>query len=225
MTSLLKRKPGRPSLSAEAKEGIRENIIQIARELFVNDGYENASMRKIAAKAGFAPTKIYYYFDNKKQILQHFWADISVDMWNKVKPTEEQMEGSAIEVIRHLMTMNIYYWLDNPKNYQLLIKTQDFKSDVNQTFDFYNSPGSKEYLQTLTGAVRTCMHEGTFKKDSVLFVCQLIMESNAKEGVLLASKKACSEENQNTSMSHSKGMESRVDNSILCEGKGMSKIK
>ena len=67
-----KRKPGRPSLSERQKDDIRENIINIARDLFVNEGYENTSMRKIAAQAGFAPTKIYYYFENKKQILKHF---------------------------------------------------------------------------------------------------------------------------------------------------------
>ena len=60
--TITKRRPGRPSLSSQQKEDIKANIINIARTLFVEEGYENTSMRKIAARAGFAPTKIYYYF-------------------------------------------------------------------------------------------------------------------------------------------------------------------
>ncbi len=170
----LKRKPGRPSLSSQQKGEIRESIINIARELFINDGYENASMRKIAAQAGFAPTKIYYYFKNKKEILKHFWVDISQDMWEKSKPTEELISGDPINVIRHLMTATVHYWLDNPKNYQLLIETQDFKAPLDDNFDVYNTPGTKEYVETMTKAVTRCMANGTFKEDNVLYVSQLI---------------------------------------------------
>jgi len=172
-----KRKPGRPSLSSQEKGRIRESIINIARELFINDGYENASMRKIAAQAGFAPTKIYYYFENKKEILKHFWIDISKDMWEKCKPSEQLLSGDPIEVIRHLMTSSVNYWLSHPKNYQLLIETQDFRAPVNDNFDVYNTPGTREYVETITDAVTRCMANGSFKEDNVLYICQLITSS------------------------------------------------
>jgi AcrR family transcriptional regulator len=172
--TILKRKPGRPSLSNQQKNEIRDSIINIARELFINDGYENASMRKIAAQAGFAPTKIYYYFKNKKEILKHFWVDISQDMWEKSKPDEQVLSGDPINLIRHLMTATVHYWLEHPKNYQLLIETQDFKAPLDDNFDVYNTPGTKEYVETMTNAVTRCMANGSFKEDNVLYVSQLI---------------------------------------------------
>ncbi|MBV1909736.1 MAG: TetR/AcrR family transcriptional regulator [Kangiellaceae bacterium] len=171
---MTKRKPGRPSLSVQQKDEIRECIINIARELFVNEGYENTSMRRIAAQAGFAPTKIYYYFENKKEILKHFWADISIDMWQQCKPSNKILSSEPIEVIQHLMQANVNYWLENPKNYQLLIETQDFKAPLDNNFDIYNSPGTKEYVETMIDAITRCMASGTFKEGNVLYVSQLI---------------------------------------------------
>jgi len=174
---LTKRKPGRPSLTEQQKDDIRENIINIARDLFVNEGYENTSMRKIAAQAGFAPTKIYYYFENKKQILKHFWNDISVDMWAHSKPDQALLAGPPLNIIRHLMRSNIEYWINNPKNYHLLIETQDIDADPEDNFDIYNSAGSREYVETMIDAVSRCMKEGTFKEDNVVFIGQLIAVS------------------------------------------------
>lgn len=175
--NVTKRKPGRPSLSEQQKDKIRENIINIARDLFANEGYENTSMRKIAAQAGFAPTKIYYYFENKKQILKHFWNDISIDMWTQSKPDKALLAGPPINIIRHIMTSNIEYWINNPKNYHLLIETQDIDAEPGDNFDIYNSAGTREYVETMMDAVSRCMKQGTFEEDNVLFICQLITVS------------------------------------------------
>ncbi|WP_196137970.1 TetR/AcrR family transcriptional regulator [Aliikangiella sp. G2MR2-5] len=172
--AVTKRKPGRPSLSEEQRQEIRDNIISIARELFINEGYENTSMRKIAAQAGFAPTKIYYYFENKKAILRHFWNDIAEELWRACKPPQEVLEGPAIEVIRFLMNKNVNYWLSNPKSYQLGIATQDFKADKCENFDVYKAPGTREYIDLMHENVQKCINEGVFRIDDMLMVSQLI---------------------------------------------------
>lgn len=172
-----KRKPGRPSLSEQQKDEIRENIISIAKELFIKEGYEHTSMRKIAAQAGFAPTKIYYYFENKKQILKHFWGDISMDMWAHSQPDKSMLDGPPLNIIRHIMKNNIEYWISHPKSYHLLIETQDIDAEPGDNFDIYNSAGTREYVETMMDAVSRCMQEGTFEEDNVLFICQLITVS------------------------------------------------
>ena len=50
---------------AREKENIREEILDAARTLFVKEGYENVSIRKIAAKIEYAPGTIYLYFEDK----------------------------------------------------------------------------------------------------------------------------------------------------------------
>lgn len=51
------------------KEDIKDVIIEVAREEFINKGYENASMRVIAKKANTTLGNIYTYFENKEAIL------------------------------------------------------------------------------------------------------------------------------------------------------------
>ncbi len=169
-----KRKPGRPSLSTQQKQEIRDNIVTIARDLFVNEGYESTSMRKIAAKAGFAPTKIYYYFDNKKAILRHFWDDIGEELWSHCQMPQEILNGNPVEAVRFLMNKSIDYWLKNPKSYQLGIATQDFQADKSENFDFYNSSGTAKYIDLLHTQVQRCIDEKHFRITNMLMASQII---------------------------------------------------
>ena len=55
----------------EAKKAIltRNRILKSAIELFISSGFEKATMREIAKKAGISPGAIYYYFKSKERIL------------------------------------------------------------------------------------------------------------------------------------------------------------
>lgn len=170
----IKRKPGRPSLSENQKQKIRDDIIEIARALFVKEGYENTSMRKIAAQAGFAPTKIYYYFENKKAILRHFWDDISEELWAHCSPPQEILEREPKEVIRYLMQRSVRYWLENPKSYQLGIATQDYKAETSENFDVYKAKGTRQYIELMHRLVQKCIDNGTFRIKDFKLASQVI---------------------------------------------------
>ncbi len=55
---------------ARQKESVREEILDAARTLFVKEGYEHVSIRKIAEKIEYAPGTIYLYFRDKAEILE-----------------------------------------------------------------------------------------------------------------------------------------------------------
>ena len=52
------------------KAEIREKILDAARELFVSEGYEAVSMRKIADRIEYSPTAIYLHFKDKEAVLR-----------------------------------------------------------------------------------------------------------------------------------------------------------
>lgn len=54
---------------AREKENLRRAILDAARELFVAEGYEAVSMRKIADKIEYSPTTIYLHFRDKDDLL------------------------------------------------------------------------------------------------------------------------------------------------------------
>ncbi len=61
----------------------RRRILDAALALFMKDGYEKATMRSIARKAGVQPSHAYYYFATKEHLIFEFYA----------RAFEEQMPG------------------------------------------------------------------------------------------------------------------------------------
>lgn len=51
------------------KEKIRGKILHAAMKLFVKEGYDNVSMRKISQKIEYSPGTIYLYFKDKESML------------------------------------------------------------------------------------------------------------------------------------------------------------
>ena len=47
----------------------KERILDIALELFTDQGYERTSLRQIAERLGFSKAAIYYHFASKDDIL------------------------------------------------------------------------------------------------------------------------------------------------------------
>ena len=48
----------------------RERILEVARELFTDQGYDVTSLREISDRLGFTKAALYYHFQSKEQILQ-----------------------------------------------------------------------------------------------------------------------------------------------------------
>ena len=53
-----------------ARSEIQKLILDAARELFVAEGYEAVTMRKIAEKIEYTPTAIYFYFRDKEALVR-----------------------------------------------------------------------------------------------------------------------------------------------------------
>jgi AcrR family transcriptional regulator len=52
------------------KEELRRVILDAAREIFVRQGYESFSMRKLAQKVEYSPGSVYLHFKNKEELFE-----------------------------------------------------------------------------------------------------------------------------------------------------------
>src|ERR1041385_8541564 len=50
------------------REAVRRSILDAARDLFVSEGFQNVSLRKIAERIEYSPAAIYGYFASKDDI-------------------------------------------------------------------------------------------------------------------------------------------------------------
>ncbi len=51
------------------KEEVRKKILDAARELFMTEGYEQVTMRRIAEAIEYSPTAIYLHFEDKDDLV------------------------------------------------------------------------------------------------------------------------------------------------------------
>ena len=71
----------------ESTKATRATILQSAKEIFLECGYQEASMRKIAARAGITPGAIYKHFSGKEEM----FGEIFAESGNKLMALSESM--------------------------------------------------------------------------------------------------------------------------------------
>jgi AcrR family transcriptional regulator len=59
----------RPPAKPPGEPATREQILNVALDLFVEQGYDNTSLREIAERMGFSKAALYYHFPSKDAIL------------------------------------------------------------------------------------------------------------------------------------------------------------
>jgi len=81
--------------TAEQFEEIREEkkklIMQVALELFANDGYHSTSISKIAQKAGISKGLMYNYFESKEELLSSIFNDIMNRTMDMIDPNHDEI--------------------------------------------------------------------------------------------------------------------------------------
>ena len=86
-------------ITAEEKTATRERIIRTAAKLFSRKGYENATTRDIAARAGIAAGTLFNYFESKEAIVAALISDALA------RAQEELSEGGNQTLEEELFTL------------------------------------------------------------------------------------------------------------------------
>ena len=97
---------------------IRKAILDASMKLFVEQGFENVSIRKIADLIEYSPTTVYLYFKDKNEILFnlhemgfHKMGDYTADLWSIKNPLVR---------LRKMGEYYIQFGLENPAFYDLM---------------------------------------------------------------------------------------------------------
>lgn len=101
---------------AREKEGLREEILEAARTLFVKEGYESVSIRKIADKIEYAPGTIYLYFRDKAEILDRICEETFAKLLRRMEAIRED-NAAPLDKLRRGLRTYIHFGLENPNHY------------------------------------------------------------------------------------------------------------
>ncbi|TVR30142.1 MAG: TetR/AcrR family transcriptional regulator [Balneolaceae bacterium] len=98
---------------------LREEIIDVSKELLLKDGFNKISMRKIAKRVNVTATSIYLHFKNKDDLLL---ALIEESIQNLNNALMKAMNSSLdpIQQLEKLAEAYIQYALENPQEYEII---------------------------------------------------------------------------------------------------------
>lgn len=99
----------------------RERILDAARELFVTEGYDGVTMRKVAEKIEYSPTAIYVHFRDKQQL----FLELCHSDYRRLAETFNQIAQipDPIERLRRIGYGYMRFGLENPNHYRMMFMT------------------------------------------------------------------------------------------------------
>jgi AcrR family transcriptional regulator len=147
---------------------VRQQIMDAASELFVSEGYENTSMRKIANKIGYSPTTIYLYFRDKADLLGQICDAIFSQLTRNITAINS-LSGEPIDKLRLGLKEYILFGLRHPMHYQLLFGMRILVDDG----EFAGSEGARAF-DTLRAAVTECVSANLLRSNDIELISQTL---------------------------------------------------
>jgi AcrR family transcriptional regulator len=102
------------------REELRRKILSAARELFVTEGYEKVSMRKIARKIEYSPTTIYHHFRDKAELLDCVCRESQLGLLRTVEGLAST-QSEPVELLRQYAFAYARFGLEHPEDYKLMV--------------------------------------------------------------------------------------------------------
>src|SRR5690625_3767107 len=133
----------------------RNIIMDVARELLVEKGYANVSMRQIANEINCSHGAIYYHFKNKAELFYALVEDHFLILTKKIDEVLQEQKDSE-EKLRNLFIGFIEFGLNYQSHYEImfLIKDKEVLHFLNkspmQTYEKFAQAVSKLSPKPLT---------------------------------------------------------------------------
>src|SRR5580704_325093 len=97
------------------KSETRDKILDAARGLFVTEGYEGVSMRRVAEKIEYSPTAIYVHFADKNELFRELCRQDFARLQEVMQSAD--MPADPIERLRQIGRRYVEFGLRFPHHY------------------------------------------------------------------------------------------------------------
>jgi AcrR family transcriptional regulator len=157
---------------ARQKKYLRQEILDAASELFVRNGYENVSMRRIAEKIEYSPTTIYLYFKDKSELLEQVCKETFGRLVQRLSKIMDQ-PGDPVERLKRGLLAYIQFGLENPHHYRatfMMVLPEGFDDKKLREED---SPGMQAFAFLIRG-LSECIKAGKIPAVNVELAAQTL---------------------------------------------------
>ena len=103
------------------KSETRDKILDAARELFVAEGFEGVSMRKVAEKIEYSPTAIYVHFADKQELFRELCHQDYARLAEVFQSSA--MSTDPIERLKQIGAIYVDFGIRYPNHYKFMFMT------------------------------------------------------------------------------------------------------
>ena len=143
---------------AREKQELRQEILDAARALFVEQGYEAVSMRRIADRIEYSPTTIYLYFRDKAELFDCLCTETFEKL---IRELETTAHTDPVEGFRAGLRRYIEFGTAHPDHYRVTFMTP-LKGECPGGGRNRTDPGERAFA-CLKSSLTACVCAGRFR--------------------------------------------------------------
>lgn len=126
----LPRRRGRPARSPQQVDATKTRIVDTAYRIFLREGFEAVSMRRLAAEIGCTVMTVYSYYPRKIDVLQALWSRVFGTLFDHLEQTA-QTHSQPLQRLQSAARGYVQFWLDHRDHYFLVFMSSNVEqSDV-----------------------------------------------------------------------------------------------
>jgi len=148
---------------AREKQELKDLILGAARKLFVREGYENVSMRKIADQIEYSPATIYTYFKDKDEILDCLCEETFLKLHFEKLARMHLMKGDPLEALRQGLEPYIRFGIEHPDHYIVTFVLRAAPYEKPEARETRKAKAGQQCFGDMRNLVKRCMEEGKLK--------------------------------------------------------------
>jgi AcrR family transcriptional regulator len=141
---------------------MRGLILDAARELFVAEGVESVTMRRIADKIEYSPTAIYFHFRDKETLLRELCAHDFLVLAQQL--LEIQKLPDPVEKLRQIGLAYIAFGINYPSHYRLMFMTPHGPIDPNDDMGLDKGNPEEDAYALLREIITEGVAQGRFRE-------------------------------------------------------------
>jgi AcrR family transcriptional regulator len=122
----------------EHREEMKAEMREAARAIFVREGYQSLSMRKLAAGIGYSPAAIYLYFTSKEDLFHSLVEESFSRLNDSLAGLADEPRTNPIEQLKRGLKLYVRWGCTHPNDYQIAFLLPDPSSGpykTHQAFD------------------------------------------------------------------------------------------
>ena len=155
----------------EEKQEMHKRILNGARKVFLEKGYEQTSMRNIANEINYSPGSLYFYFKDKSEIFHELHREGFHLLLSQLKVLNKVAD--PFERLKAMGRVFIQFAQDNKDYYNLMFIVEE-PSRMSEAGGFKIA---QEAIEQLSSVVKECQKKGKFKDIDTTYFTFMVLSA------------------------------------------------